>query len=266
MLSEVTAIRFHRPLGNGKTRPSLMTCACSDGDEVEAIVKFAAGCEAKELSLVREAIGAVLAADLDLPVPEPFIVKVESDFAETISDAGIKGQARKSPSLAFGSQKLPPGFATLPIDKPLPRDLVPAAAEIFAFDHLIANPDRTAANANLLFNGRAFGIFDHELAFFTEGILGWKAPWEPGGAIFLRDLPANIRHVFLEELRGRSLDLNRLAGAFEAISESRIDEYRAALPVEWVVDNESVDRILDYIRCLKEQLPLAIKQLLEALK
>ncbi len=243
-----------------------MACTRADGSEVEAIVKFAAGCEAKEMSLVREAIVAVLAADLDLPIPEPFIVRVESDFADTISDDGVKAQARKSPHVAFGSQKLPPGFATFPIEKPLPRELVTAAAEIFAFDHLIANPDRTAANPNLLFNGRAFGIFDHELAFFTEGILGWKAPWEPGGASFPRDLPPSIRHVFLEELRGRTLDLNRLTGAFEAISDRRIDEYGGSLPAEWVADSQSVEGILDYIRALKEQLPLAIKQLLEALK
>jgi hypothetical protein len=93
MLSEATAVRFDRLIGNGKTRPSLMACSSSAGREVEMVVKFAAGCEARELSLVREAIGAMLAADLDLPVPEPFVVAVEADFVQAIPDATAKAQA-----------------------------------------------------------------------------------------------------------------------------------------------------------------------------
>ncbi len=77
MLSEATAVRFDRLMGNGKTRPSLMACISSEGAEVEMIVKFAAGCEAKELSLVREGIGAMLAADLDLPVPSRVPTRLE---------------------------------------------------------------------------------------------------------------------------------------------------------------------------------------------
>jgi hypothetical protein len=264
MLQSVNAIRFDRLIGTGKTRPSLMACVCDDGSEVEVVAKFVAGCEARELALVREAIGAMLAADLDLPVPEPFVVVVEVDFVQAIPDATAKAQALKSPRLAFGSKKLPPGFATYPVEKPIPRSLLGLAAEIFAFDYLIANPDRTVANPNLLFNGREFGIYDHELAFITEGVLGWRPPWEPGAAHFPPGNPQSV-HVFQEELRGRTLDLNRLAGAFEAIADKRIDEYRAALPQEWISDATSVNRIIDYIRALKEHLPLAINQLQGAL-
>jgi hypothetical protein len=78
-------------------------------------------------------------------------------------------------------------------------------------------------------------------------------------------MPPSIRHVFQEELRGQTLDLNRLAGAFEAIADKRIDEYRQALPPEWISDAASVDRIIDYIRALKEHLLLAINQLQGAL-
>jgi hypothetical protein len=232
---------------------------------MEAVVKFAAGCEAKELSLVREAVSAMLAADLDLPVPEPFVVAVEEELVETIPDPGARALAEASPRLNFGSKKLPTGFATYPADKPLQRALVTAAAEIFAFDHFIANPDRTVANPNLLFNGRQFAIYDHELAFLTEGVIGWKPPWEPDGAQFPPGMPPEVRHVFLEELRGNTFDLNRLSGAFEAISDERLDEYRQALPPEWISNEASADGILEYIRILKEHVGLAINQLQGAL-
>ena len=45
MLTPVTAIQFHRPMGVGKTAPSLITCAQDDGKQVELVVKFAGGCE-----------------------------------------------------------------------------------------------------------------------------------------------------------------------------------------------------------------------------
>jgi hypothetical protein len=67
MLKPVTAIQFHRPMGVGKTAPSLVTCVHDDGKREELVVKFAGGCEAGIGSLLREAIAALMAADLDLP-------------------------------------------------------------------------------------------------------------------------------------------------------------------------------------------------------
>lgn len=229
------------------------------------IAKFAAGCELKERALVAEAITALLAADLDLPVPEPFVVKLSKEFIETISDGEAAEMAKADANQCFGSKKLPPGFATYPADKPLAQALIATAAEVFAFDHFIANPDRTVANPNLLFNGRQFAIYDHELAFFMEGILGWSPPWEEGGTQFPQGMPPQSRHVFLEELRGEKLDFARLSGAFDVISNMRLDEYRQAVPGEWIGDGTSIDRILGYIGELKEKLPLAIDQLVKAL-
>lgn len=265
MLSTAAAVRFDRVMSNGKTRPCLLACALENGEEIELIGKFAAGCELKERGLVAEAITAMLAADLDLPIPEPFVVKLSKEFIETISDGEAAEMAKAGSNQCFGSKKLPPGFATYPADKPLARALIPTAVEVFAFDHFIANPDRTVANPNLLFNGREFAIYDHELAFFMEGILGWCPPWEEGGAEFQQGAPPQSRHVFLEELRGEKLDLDRLSGAFDVISDRRLNEYRQAVPGEWIGDGASTDRILGYIAELKEKLPLAIGRIVQAL-
>ena len=265
MLSSATAVRFDRQTVFGKTKPCFVACTLDDGSEVELILKFGDGCQLKERSLVAEAISAMLAVELDLPVPEPFVVAVDPDFIQTIPDEKLRELAWHSPRLNFGSKKLPAGFSTYPADRPLPRMLIPTAAEIFAFDHFIVNPDRTVSNPNLLFNGRDFAIYDHELAFFPEGTLGWRPPWESGGAQFPQNLPPQVRHVFLEELRGQKLEFERLSGAFDGITATRLAEYRQALPDEWTGDDTSADRILDYIRELKEKLPLAINQLLKGL-
>ena len=59
MLTPVTANCFHRPMGVGKTVPSLVTCVEEDGKQVELVVKFAGDCEAGVGSLLREAVAAL---------------------------------------------------------------------------------------------------------------------------------------------------------------------------------------------------------------
>jgi hypothetical protein len=244
--------------------PWFATCVNSAGDEIELVVKFSAGCEMRHRSLMNEALAALLAVDLDLPVPEPFLVRVEADLAATILEDEHRKRAMASVGWNFGSKKLPPGFATFPVEKPLPRDLLATAAEILAFDVFVANPDRRERNPNVLFNGRELAIYDHELAFFFEGTISWKSPWEPG-SIRLKNMPLGESHVFLRELTGKPHDFTRLSGAFEAISAERLSEYRDAIPEEWIGDGKTIQQILDYIGQLRDNVGAAIVQLKGAL-
>ncbi|MBL9140045.1 MAG: hypothetical protein JNK85_29500 [Verrucomicrobiales bacterium] len=266
MLQTVTAIRFEKPVSSGKTRPGVFACALEDATEVELVVKFAGGCDMKGRALATEAIAGMMAADLDLPVPEPFVVVLEPGFADMIPDPAVRERARRLPIPAFGSRKLPPGYSTILADRQIPSALQQTAAEILAFDTFIVNPDRSVANPNCLSNGRKFAIYDHELAFFTEGLIGWQPPWEPGGVVFPKGLSANRRHVFLEQLRGQELSFKRLAGAFDLLTNGRLTEYRTALPPEWIGDGQAVDGILDYIAELKRNVDAAIQQLNTALR
>lgn len=273
MLRIVTAQQFIKRMGTGKTKPCLIGCAEMFADpedeseeaapaEVELVVKFSDGCEAKKQGLVAEALAAALAADLDLPVPQPFFVRVEPDFVASIPDAEIKALAGRSAPWAFGSEKLPPQFSTIMTGIALPQALVPTAAEIIAFDLMIANPDRRVRNPNCLSNSRSLAIYDHELALQTEGVLFWKPPWEAGGVTFP---PGDQRHVFLDMVKGGKIDLNRLQGALEAITPERIDEYRASLPEEWGREDAATERMVAYIKQLREHSAAVIQQITTAL-
>jgi hypothetical protein len=266
MLSTVTAIRFEKAVDTGRTRPGIFTCEDGDGNETELVLKFSAGCDLRERALVTEVLAALLAADLDLPVPEPFVVRVDSDLAATIPDHAIRERAERSLGWNFGSKKLPPGFSTVPVERPVPNALMSVACEVLAFDTFIANPDRTVANPNCLSNGRGFAIIDHEAAFFTEGIIGWKPPWDAGGIHLPKGLPPRSRHLFLEALRGESVELERLAGAFDLLTPARLAEYRTALPPAWIEKTPATDGILEYIQELKDHVEPAIQNLKEALK
>src|SRR4051794_40647199 len=84
MLEEVEAVRFDRVMTKGKTRPILLMCERDNGDEIEVIAKFSFGCENSTAGLVREAMSSMLASDLGMPVPEPLVVHVSTEFVRSI--------------------------------------------------------------------------------------------------------------------------------------------------------------------------------------
>lgn len=259
MLDKVTAARFDRRITSGKTNPCFLTCARENGEDVEVVTKFSAGHFRKEADLASEAIAAMLASDLDLPVPEPLLVSFDREFVRLVQqvDPIAATHMRKSSEMAFGSCKLPSGFSIVLRDRPIPRALIAQAAEIFAFDALILNPDRLPGNANCLTNGGEFAIIDHEMSFHVDGILGLKMPWEMGA---LESVRMNKTHLFLEGLKGKEFDLERFAGAWQAITDERLLQYRAALPPEWAGADRTTDATLGYLAQVRNNIEPALAE------
>ncbi len=263
MLDLITAIRFDGRVQSGRTKPCRLTCMNAAGAEVEIVAKLSVGCDRKESALAIEAIAAMLAADLDLVVPEPFLVRLEPEFIATIADATVVEMARRSAAIAFGSRHLPPGYTSWPVAKPIPRDALAAASEIFAFDAFIGNDDRRPGNPNCLFNGNRLAIYDHEMAFFFQGIIGWQPPWVPGA---LRTLSEAGRHLFYDQLRGKPLNLERFSGAWLAISDDRLAAYRAALPIEWQAAFPQVELALSHIKQVRDNIGPALQEVARVLQ
>jgi len=263
MLSLVTAVRFDGRATSGRTVPCRLSCEADDGDEVEVVAKFSDGCDRKVTALAMEAIAAMLAADLDLPVPEPFLVLLEPEFVAGLPDAEVAARARRSSPVAFGSKHLPPGYTSWPLGKTIPKDAMAMAAEIFAFDALIVNEDRRTTNPNCLFSGASLAIYDHEMAFpATEGLIGWQPPWEIGS---LASLKQTQRHLFSEQLRGKPVNFDRLAGAWLAVTDERLAVYRAALPDTWSAAAQHSDRALLYIAQVRDNIEAALQEVGRAL-
>lgn len=262
MMETVSAVRFDRRASNGKTWPGLLGCERANGDEVEVIAKFSHGSERKAGGLAVEAIAAMLAADLGLPIPEPMVVAFDDGFIDLVSnsDAPLADRMRLSSHLAFGSCKLPPGFTTLPIGARISDELRSQAAEIFAFDCLIENPDRRPDNPNLMSNGRSLAIIDHELAFMTA-ILFWQPVWKPGSL----GTQGRGPHALFQGLKGRPYDFARLAEAWAAVSEQRLDLYRAALPAEWLQAGDAADGALALIADVRDHIRPALAEVARVL-
>jgi hypothetical protein len=261
MLEFVTATRFDRRMTNGKTKPCLMACDCEDGAEVEVVVKLSGGCERGVAGLAIEAIVAMFAADLELPVPQPYLVRIEPALVDLIPDNEIKDLAARSSEVAFGCRLLPPSHSVWIHSRAIPQPLLQQAMEIFALDALLLNADRIPSNPNCQSNGSTFAIYDHELCFVPP--LFAPMPWVPNGLEYLRANQAS--HLFRSGLQGTLVDLSRFAGAVEAITPARIDQYMEALPSEWAAADAVVQSAAQHLSDLRNNIEAAITEVARVL-
>ncbi len=265
MLDKVFASRLERKMTNGRTSPCLITCETDHegGNDIELIVKFSAECFEKEKNLVIEALAAMLGADLGLPVPEPFLVGIDDFFINSIGDAQLQQLVRSSNRIAFGSRKLPDGFAVWPCEGRVGANLTTTAAEVFVFDAIIANSDRRPSNPNCLHSGEAIGIFDHELSLASQQVLFWKAPWLEGG---FDNISEHGNHIFApSNFEVRPINLDRFRAAWESISDDRLKQYCEALPFEWGDHDEYLETTVKYLKEVKSNISEIVIRGLEKL-
>ncbi|PHV34731.1 hypothetical protein CSQ94_04915 [Janthinobacterium sp. BJB312] len=249
MLNTVITSRFVRRMGNGRTQPCLIECEDDSGQSVEVVVKYSAMLMEREKNLALEAIVAMLAADLLLPVAEPFVVEVDPAFIATLTDAKLKNDLKNSCQFAFGSA-LKTGVSAWLTNQNVSKNQSQTAAEIAIFDQIIINSDRRPLNPNCLFSGDNFVIIDHELSFTRA--LFWREPWQDGG---LEDLSGREQHIFGRPYFEAPLaSLDRFAEAWENIPDARFDDYRKALPPSWVYDEAHIAGILDYLKEAKSKI------------
>lgn len=248
------AIEFNGAVANGKTRPCRLTCEAADGSCVEVVAKFSFGCERGVTGLAMEMLGALLAHQLGLPVPEPLFVEISPEFARILPDTHRR-LAQSSASLAFGSKLMTGGFATWPRHRAISDQLHSTALAIFVFDALAQNPDRRVANPNCLVRGDELRIIDHELCFMSADIIGWKAPWELGG---INHMKSDDSHIFYSGLKGRA---GSLAGglasvhtAWSNIDGARLQICREALPPEWADGATALQNAVQLLRNARDNI------------
>lgn len=247
MLDTVTATQFNRVMNVGRNSPLLLECVRADGSFVEVVTKLS-NSECGVGGLLCEAWSSVLAADLALPVPEPFVVSIQNDFIESLEDAQVKARLTQCDPCAFGSQLVTEGYSAWNEGMPVSKMLMESAADIFCFDALILNADRLPRNPNCLCNGKGFLIFDHDLAFRGLEVLGTflqPYPWTAHAQQTL--ITGNGAHLFACALRHSQQQLIRLQEAWRTIAPERLVEYAGAMPASWTTVSDISDRIHSYL-------------------
>jgi len=139
MIPRLQAVHFHRFMRTGRTFPAL--CGCEDPTSETAwdvVVKLRDGLDRGDTALTCELVASRIAAYFNLPVPEPALVLIETDFADIVAEAFPERaeRIRKSVGLNFGSRQLA-DVSTWAIDRAIPEAMWESAVSIFAFDALI---------------------------------------------------------------------------------------------------------------------------------
>lgn len=244
MLDRAIANEVIRQAKSGRTRPVLMVCTAEDAP-VEVFCKLSAGCFEGVTSLAREVLAACLAADLDLPVPVPYLVEIPQTLVSLVANAEIAEKIRTSSPVGFGSERVGNQFGTWTATGRLTDAMLTTALGTLVFDAVIDNTDRKPSNPNCLVAGERLRLIDHELAFpSTAALVAWQPPWQTGSLQWLNRYDG---HIFCQKLKGRRLDFDALHGLWSAISDARLLEYRNNIPVEWKDALPAVDEVLDRI-------------------
>jgi hypothetical protein len=261
MFDCVEAIRFDRMMSNGRTKPMLLMCDSVDG-EIELVAKFSVGCSVG--GLIREALTAMFALDLGLPVPPPYLVQLSTEFIDSIPDPAVADLLRKGDSFGFGSKRLPNGYGAWVQPAGRMADAMEQEAlDIIALDCWLTNGDRRVANQNLLTNGKGFAVFDHELALMTTMNMFWKEPWQVNS---LQGARPPLDHVLFDHLKGRATySTNTICARLATLTDQRIDDYVSALPASWAAEAATVSTAKAFIMSLRDNVTPADTELKRAL-
>lgn len=254
----LSAVRYEKKMTSGRNSPCVFACENAGNSDSEEFVVKLKGSSASATGLMFELLATQMAQFLDIPVPEAAIIEIEYSLAEAISDTDIAAFLKKSVGKNFGSKFLSCGFCTWPKGKAVPGMIRQTALEIFTYDAMIQNPDRTVDNPNILYDGEYIYTIDYELGFSFINAIDRQKPWEVTELTFMK------KHLFYSELKGKEVNLNRFAGAVESLEGEVIREMIANIPSEWR-SIESCEKITEHILAIRNNLAkfiLEIRRLL----
>ncbi len=223
------------PFREGGSVPALV-----EADDLGMYVVKLRGAGQGVKALIAELVTGELARAVGLDVPEIVLVGLDRALAASEPDPELSAPLEASAGLNLGLDYLPGSITFDPVVGPPPS--AAAASRLVLFDAFVANVDRTARNANLLYwHGRPW-LIDHGASLYFHH--GWGKDDRLAGA---RDPFAEVRHhvllrwaAALEEAAvhlARTLTADLVASVVQAIpaswleadgADASADELRAA--------------------------------------
>lgn len=160
-------------LEEGETEPLRLICIPIDDfrNEQKYVVKFGSKMTLDTVGVASEIVAGYLAQYFEIPVPEFVLVEITSAFCQSAND-NVSTPTRVLTTLNQNQNSHNFGSLNVGTDTTLPlalktysREQLQMAENIFAFDALIYNADRTELTPNMFGKDDTFLIYDHEKAF-----------------------------------------------------------------------------------------------------
>ncbi|MGL4582944.1 MAG: HipA family kinase [Flavobacterium sp.] len=221
-LRTVIVTRYIMPLREGGSLPALAEA----DDDFKYVLKFrGAGHGVK--ALIAELLGALIAQQLGLQVPELVFAELDEAFGRTEADEEIQDLLQFSKGLNLGLHFLSGALtydpSALVIDSKL-------ASKIVWLDAFITNVDRTFRNTNMLIWHKELWLIDHGASFYFHHSF---TNWEKGALTpfsFIKD------HVLLPVAN----DLDIVDTEFKGLlKEEDLKCITNQIPTDWLKWEES---------------------------
>jgi hypothetical protein len=238
----VTATRYVTPLREGGSLPGLVEA----DDDGLYVVKFR-GAGQGPRALVAEWLAGEIARTVGLTVPELVLIDVDAGLGDAEPDEELQDLVHRSGGTNIGLDFLPGALMFNPAADPEVDPEV--AADTIWFDAFVTNPDRTAANPNLLvWHGRTW-LIDHGAALYVHH--AWRDPDTHATNAFERIGD----HVLLPFADSVTAADERLA---PRLTERAFEDLVEAIPGEWLPDDPTIGdaaaQRIAYVRYLDRRL------------
>jgi hypothetical protein len=166
-LRQVNVVRYVAPLREGGSLPGIIE---ADDGFLYALKFRGAGQGTK--ALVADYIGAELARELGLKVPELVLADLGEGFGRTEPDEEIQDLLKFSVGQNLGLHYLSGSISFDPLVHEVEPEL---AAKIVWLDAFLMNIDRTAKNTNMLFWNKELWLIDHGASlYFHHAPENWE--------------------------------------------------------------------------------------------
>ncbi|MET3653976.1 HipA family kinase [Dyella japonica] len=263
-MNEATMVGYIGTLESGRTKPILIEAVRADGAHVQLVAKLT-GRQLDKGALTRELVAANLARRLGLETPTPYLLHLPDNYREMSLPSDVEAAIEGGYFPTFATEYLPKLIAFVP-DRKLHEMHLQKAAEIFTFDALVVNRDRSEhGNVNCLTDSNRFVLIDHETALDAQliGSSIYIEPWKPAALGPMRSI---VKHIFYDSLSGEGVDFTPIRKKWMQISLADVDAILHDVPVGWRGAERGDAAIRQYLSDLLSNMSAALDTVEEFLQ
>jgi len=242
-LREVHITRYVTPLREGGSLPAI-----AEADDAFLYVLKFRGAGQGTKALIADFVGGEIARKLGLRVPEMVFAYLDDRFGKTEPDEEIQDLLKFSVGLNLGIHYL---SGAITFDPVLHTVDAGTASEIVWLDAFLTNVDRTAKNTNMLMWHRELWLIDHGASLYFHH--NWDT-WEKQAISPFKPVKDHVLLKYATRLEAVN------ARAREVITESFIDEVVAAIPSDWLLEDDDRKVYGDFLKIRLKNSEIFVKE------
>lgn len=196
----------------------------------------------------KELLASLIAEELEIPTPEPALVKITDDFIQSLKGADKQRIEQLNTRTVFGS-KYYETYSDFPLFLKASQAKYINPETIFAFDVLIRNFDRRKIKPNLMIDGTDYICIDHEHSLeVNKPFSSYRIETDWSGFT-----NANSCHLFYDYLKNKkTTDFAEFKEIFRTFNTRGLENIRSTL-ISNNLETEELDTTLNYLESVLSQ-------------